>query len=85
MQVAGKKMIAIGNGGSIVNVSSCVTEGTAKGQLAYSVSKAGLDMATKMFVLELGPHKIRVNSVNPFLVRTGMTKPLCTDEISRQR
>ena len=34
-----------------------------------------------MFALEIGPHKIRVNSVNPFLIPTGMTKPLCTEEI----
>ena len=81
MQVVGKKMIASGNGGSIVNISSCSSKGASKGTLAYSVSKAGLDMATKMFALELGLHKIRVNSVNPFLIPTGMTKPLCTEEI----
>ena len=32
--------------------------------LAYDVSKAALDMVTKQFALELGPHQIRVNSVN---------------------
>ena len=32
--------------------------------LAYNVSKAALDMVTKQFALELGPHQIRVNSVN---------------------
>ena len=31
----------------------------------YNVAKAGLDMVTKQFALELGPHQIRVNSVNP--------------------
>ena len=31
----------------------------------YNVSKAALDMVTKQFALELGPHQIRVNSVNP--------------------
>ena len=35
-----------------------------KNTLAYNVSKAGLDMVTKQFALELGPHQIRVNAVN---------------------
>ena len=34
-----------------------------KNTLAYNVSKAGLDMVTKQFALELGPHQIRVNMV----------------------
>ena len=40
--------------------------------MAYNVSKAGLDMVTKQYALELGPHKIRVNSVNPTVVLTDM-------------
>ena len=40
MQVVGKEMIASGNGGSIVNISSCASKGAAKGMLAYSDSKA---------------------------------------------
>ena len=37
---------------------------------SYDISKAALDMVTKQFALELGPHQIRVNSVNPTLVST---------------
>ena len=40
--------------------------------LAYDVSKAGLDMVTKQYALELGPHQIRVNSLNPTVVLTDM-------------
>lgn len=40
--------------------------------MAYNVSKAGLDMVTKQYALELGPHQIRVNSVNPTVVLTDM-------------
>ena len=36
----------------------------------YNISKAALDMVTKQFAIELGPHQIRVNSVNPSLVET---------------
>ena len=80
MLVVGKKMIASGNGGSIVNISSVASKAATNATLAYSVSKAGLDMATKIFALELGPHKIRVNSVNPWLIPTSLSKAHMTEE-----
>ena len=40
------------------------------GAVFYNLSKAALDMVTKQFALELGPHQIRVNSVNPGFVLT---------------
>ena len=40
----------------------------------YNVSKAALDMVTKQFALELGPHQIRVNSVNPTWVLVDRVK-----------
>ncbi len=40
----------------------------------YCASKAALDMLTKSMAVELGPQKIRVNSVNPTLFYTDMTK-----------
>ena len=49
MQVAGKKMAASGRGGPIVNISSQLSSLAIGGMLAYSLSKAGLNMATKMF------------------------------------
>ena len=39
--------------------------------LGYGLSKVGLDMVTKQFALELGPHQIRVNSVNLTAVQAG--------------
>lgn len=56
-------------GASIVNVSS-VASLKPGSSIAYSVSKAGLDMLTEFLAGDLGPYKIRVNSVNPGLVRT---------------
>ncbi|ASB50840.1 SDR family NAD(P)-dependent oxidoreductase [Alkalitalea saponilacus] len=59
------------NGASIVNISSIagLRPGTS---IAYSVSKAGLDMLTRFLAGDLGPYNIRVNSVNPGLVRTNI-------------
>ncbi len=58
-------------GASVVNVSSVagLKPGTS---IAYSVSKAGLDMLTKFLAGDLGPYNIRVNSVNPGLVETNI-------------
>ena len=80
MQVVGKKMIAHGRGGSIVNISSVGGSAATKNFLPYDVSKAGLNMASKVFALELGPHKIRVNSVSPTMVNTeAMNKAVSTE------
>ncbi len=59
------------SGASVVNISSVagLKPGTS---VAYSVSKAGLDMLTRFLAGDLGPYNIRVNSVNPGLVRTNI-------------
>ena len=75
IQVVAKKMIEVGKCGSIVNIASIVSQKAYANHLAYTVSKAGVDMVTKQFALELGPHNIRVNSVNPTLVETNLITP----------
>ena len=42
-------------------------------------------MATKQFALELGPHQIRVNSVNPTFVKTAMTMAYLNDPVNAER
>lgn len=56
--------------GNIVNVSSVTGLRAFPGVLAYCVSKAGLDQLTRCAALELAAQKIRVNAVNPGVVRT---------------
>jgi 3-oxoacyl-[acyl-carrier protein] reductase len=57
-------------GGSIVNVSSCASTVTPPNTSVYSATKAAVDAVTKSLSKELGPRKIRVNSINPGLVET---------------
>jgi 3-oxoacyl-[acyl-carrier protein] reductase len=57
-------------GGSVVNVSSVVSTLTPPASSVYSATKASVDAVTKILAKELGPRKIRVNSVNPGLVIT---------------
>ena len=58
--------------GTIVNVSSVTGLRAFPGVLAYCVSKAGLDQLTRCLALELAPEGVRVNAVNPGVVRTNL-------------
>ena len=71
-QVVARDMIARGQGGSIVNLSSQASMAALADHAAYCASKGGLDMLTKVMALELGPHQIRVNAVNPTVSLTPM-------------
>jgi 3-oxoacyl-[acyl-carrier protein] reductase/meso-butanediol dehydrogenase/(S,S)-butanediol dehydrogenase/diacetyl reductase len=72
--VAARAMIAGGHQGSIVNISSIRGTHPARGKGAYSVSKAALEMLTRVMALELGPHGVRVNAVAPGTVATNRVR-----------
>src|SRR5215208_3000572 len=57
-------------GGSIVNISSVVSTSAPPNAAVYSATKAAVDAVTKSLAKELGPRKIRVNSINPGMVET---------------
>uniref|UniRef100_A0A182MPH8 Ketoreductase domain-containing protein n=1 Tax=Anopheles culicifacies TaxID=139723 RepID=A0A182MPH8_9DIPT len=66
-------------GSSIVNVSSLAGLKAIHGHCAYSMSKAAIDGLTRNLALELGPRKIRVNSVNPTVILTRMGRENWSD------
>ena len=57
-------------GGSIINVGSAVTQLTPPASSVYTGTKAAVDAITRVLAKELGPKKIRVNSINPGMVET---------------
>jgi 3-oxoacyl-[acyl-carrier protein] reductase len=59
-----------GNGGSIINISSVAGVNPPQGASVYSATKGAVDAITKSLSKELGPHKIRVNSLNPGMIET---------------
>ncbi|KDP23890.1 hypothetical protein JCGZ_26632 [Jatropha curcas] len=65
-------------GGSIINISSIagLDRGQLPGGLAYTTSKTGINAMTKVMALELGVHKIRVNSISPGLFKSEITEHL---------
>ncbi|HEX7823978.1 MAG TPA: 3-oxoacyl-ACP reductase FabG [Mycobacterium sp.] len=59
--------------GSIVNISSLSGKSGNPGQTNYSAAKAGIVGLTKAAAKELAHHNVRVNAVQPGLIRTPMT------------
>lgn len=59
-----------GNGGSVINISSIVGQMPVPTASVYSATKAAVDAITVALAGELGPRKIRVNSLNPGMVET---------------
>ena len=63
---AGKRMIARGNGGAVVNVSSIASASSlGRGNLAYGASKSGVNQLTRELAVEWAHHGIRVNAIQP--------------------
>lgn len=52
-------------GGSVINIGSVVGINPAPGGVVYSATKGAVDTITRGLAKELGPRKIRVNSINP--------------------
>jgi 3-oxoacyl-[acyl-carrier protein] reductase len=57
-------------GGSIINVGSGVSTINPPNSSVYTATKAAVDSITGVLAKELGPRKIRVNSINPGLIET---------------
>jgi 3-oxoacyl-[acyl-carrier protein] reductase len=57
-------------GGSIINISSVVATLSPPSAAVYSATKAAVDAVTRSLAKELGPRKVRVNSINPGMVDT---------------
>jgi 3-oxoacyl-[acyl-carrier protein] reductase len=58
------------NGGNIINISSVVATLAPPNASVYSATKAAVNAITRSLAQELGPNKIRVNSINPGMVET---------------
>ncbi len=68
--------------GSVVNISSIVSETGNIGQVNYSASKGAMNSMTKSFALEGAARGIRYNAITPGFIATDMTKSL-SDEVKK--
>ncbi|MEO8361106.1 MAG: SDR family oxidoreductase, partial [Vicinamibacteria bacterium] len=60
----------LGEGSSIINIGSAVSRVTPAASAVYTGTKGALDAITGVLARELGPRKIRVNTLNPGMVDT---------------
>ncbi|XP_076913775.1 uncharacterized protein LOC143572512 [Bidens hawaiensis] len=74
----GLHMHAFNQAGSIINISSIsgLQRTYTQGSLAYASSKSALNTLTKVMAMELGKHKIKVNSICPCLFKSEITEEL---------
>ena len=78
-QVVAADLIRRGRPGAIVNVSSISAATGFADHAAYCASKGGLDAMTRVLAVELGPHGIRANTVNPGVTLTPMAVQAWSD------
>jgi glucose 1-dehydrogenase len=79
-QAAAKQMIAQGNGGRIINISSAHEDLPLLTNAPYCASKGGLRMLMRTIAVELAPHKITVNNIGPGAVYTPIDKDVEADK-----
>jgi NAD(P)-dependent dehydrogenase (short-subunit alcohol dehydrogenase family) len=84
-QRAARRMIEAGNGGRIINITSVHEHVPRVGASAYSASKAGLGLLTKVMAMELAEHGILVNAIAPGEIATPMTGAEDTDPRTIER
>ena len=65
--------------GNIINIASEAGFRALPFRVAYSVSKAGVIMLTRVLARELGSYNIRVNAIAPWIVKTRINEALLSD------
>ncbi|WP_199616046.1 SDR family NAD(P)-dependent oxidoreductase [Paenibacillus alkalitolerans] len=73
---AGKQMIAQGQGGKIVNITSIVAHAAIPQRAAYAASKGGVMQLTQNLAVEWAKHNIQVNAISPGFIRTEIVQAL---------
>jgi glucose 1-dehydrogenase len=81
-QLAAKQMIAQGDGGRIINVTSVHEDWPMPGNTAYCLSKGGMRMLTRTAGVELAPHGVLVVGVGPGAVETPINTSTMDDPVA---
>jgi 3-oxoacyl-[acyl-carrier protein] reductase len=72
-QAVARRMVAAGQGGSIINIGSGCNKLAFPNLVDYTASKGGIEQFTKSAAIELGPHGITVNCIAPGAIATERT------------
>lgn len=80
-QAVGKKMIARGHGGKIINLASQAALISLDRHLAYNCSKGGLISMTQVLACEWAEFDIQVNAISPTVILTELGKKAWAGEV----
>jgi NAD(P)-dependent dehydrogenase (short-subunit alcohol dehydrogenase family) len=80
-QSFGKKLIASGQGGCVLNMGSTHGHVGFQGASTYGIAKAGLIHLAKMLAIEWAPYDIRVNTISPGSTMTGSRASSFSDPV----
>jgi NAD(P)-dependent dehydrogenase (short-subunit alcohol dehydrogenase family) len=79
-RAVGRRLLELGRGGRIIQISSQLGSVGFPGRAAYCATKHAVDGLTRALAVEWAPHGVTVNSVAPTFVETPMTRPMLADE-----
>jgi NAD(P)-dependent dehydrogenase (short-subunit alcohol dehydrogenase family) len=82
-QAVGKVMVRQKKG-KMINISSTMGSVGLERRAAYSSSKAGVNLLTKVLAIEWAPYNINVNAIAPTFVETPLTKPMFEEQGFRE-
>jgi NAD(P)-dependent dehydrogenase (short-subunit alcohol dehydrogenase family) len=74
-QCVAKRLVAAGQPGSIINISSQMGHVGGAKRTLYCASKWAMEGFTRAMALDLAPHGIRVNTICPTFIETTLTRP----------
>jgi len=83
-QAVAQALVAAGQPGSIINMSSINAVLAIPGQVPYVTSKGAVNQLTKTMALGLAEHGIRVNAIGPGTIATDILKGVMKDEAARR-
>jgi glucose 1-dehydrogenase len=78
-RLAGQRMVARGQGGRILNITSVHQEAPSPGSSPYLASKGGLRNLTRTTALDLAPYGITANNIAPGMILTPMNQTAVDD------
>jgi glucose 1-dehydrogenase len=84
-QLAAKQMIAQGDGGRIINMTSVHEDWPMPNNTAYCLSKGGMRMLTRTAGVELAPHNVLVVGVGPGAVATPINTATMNDPVALKK
>lgn len=84
-QAAARQMVAQGDGGTIINMSSVQAVLAVPSILPYVVCKGGINQLTKTMAIALATDNIRVNAIGPGTILTDMARTLLADDAARSK